>query len=291
MDISSFIDSYGHAVKEWLESVIKADDNTLLKESMAYTLLSSGKMLRPILLGLVCDAYGGDLNSSVIPAGCVEMIHSYSLIHDDLPCMDNDDTRRGVPSNHIVYNETISLLAGDALLTQAFECLSSKEMRDTFEGDVIVRLVNELSTAAGASGMILGQVLDMCGKTDDAADIIEMQLLKTGKLITAACRMGAIIAGVSDAELVEITEYANNLGLLFQITDDILDAKGDSTIVGKTLNKDCEQGKKNFVTVHGIAHAEEIAEGYAKAAISNIGNKKELSLLVEMIEMIKHRDR
>ena len=291
MDISSFIDSYGHTVKEWLKSIIKTDDKTLLKESMGYTLLSSGKMLRPILLGLVCDAYGGDLKSSVIPAGCVEMIHSYSLIHDDLPCMDNDDTRRGVPSNHVVYNETISLLAGDALLTQAFECLSSKEMRCMFDSDTIIRLVNELSTAAGASGMILGQVLDMCGKTDEAADIIEMQLLKTGKLITAACRMGAIIAGVSDDELAAITEYADNLGLLFQITDDILDAKGDATLVGKTLNKDCEQGKKNFVTIHGTTHAEEMAEGYARAAICGIGNNKELSLLVEMIEMIKHRDR
>ncbi len=241
-----------------------------LYDAMNYSLLSGGKRLRPILTLAVCDMCGGDLSTALPFACAVEMVHTYSLIHDDLPCMDDDDLRRGRPSNHKVYGEATAVLAGDALLTGAFETIA--EHGTPLTAERALQVLTCLSKAAGARGMVGGQVLDMAGEGHALAlsEVEELQKFKTGALISAAAEIGCIVAGGGEEECSAVSRYARNLGLAFQIQDDILDVVGDENTLGKRIGSDAQSEKTTFVTLKGVdACRTLVAErtDHAKAAL------------------------
>ena len=230
-----------------------------LYDAMEYSLLSGGKRLRPVLTLEVCRLCGGDVEQALPFACAVECIHTYSLIHDDLPCMDDDDLRRGRPTNHKVYGQAMALLAGDALLTAAFELIAQHglELDDPRRG---LAVADCLGRAAGARGMVGGQVLDMAGedRSLSLAEVEELQRLKTGALISAAAEIGCIVAGGSEDDLDAVRRYARDLGLAFQIRDDILDVEGDEAVLGKSVRSDARSGKSTFVTLKGVEACEQM---------------------------------
>lgn len=241
-----------------------------LTEAMRYSVMAGGKRLRPILALLWTEAAGG-ADEQGLPAACaLELVHTYSLIHDDLPAMDNDDLRRGIPTSHKKFGEATAILAGDALLTLAVEVL----VRDPVEPMVAVRQVDELVGAAGHSGMVAGQVADIEGegRRPDRKLVELIHRKKTAALIRAACLMG-VIAGEGDERMLERAgDYGSNLGLLFQITDDMLDESGSAGELGKTPGKDREQGKQTYPSAFGPAEAMEQARRLAAAARSAIAD-------------------
>ncbi len=244
-----------------------------LYDAMEYSLLSGGKRLRPILALAVCRMCGGKAETALPFACAVEMVHTYSLIHDDLPCMDNDDLRRGRPTNHKVYGEATAVLAGDALLTAAFETIANHGTGLSPEQALAISAC--LSTAAGAPGMVGGQMLDIAGEGHalTLAQVEELQQLKTGALISAAAEIGCIAAGGSKLQRDAVRSYAQNLGLAFQIQDDILDVVGDTATLGKPVGSDAESEKTTFVTLKGIDACRILVRErteHAKAAIREI---------------------
>lgn len=236
-----------------------------LTDAMRYSVLDGGKRVRPTLTMECCHICGGE-SKKALPFACgVEMIHSYSLIHDDLPCMDNDLMRRGKPSTHAKYGEATALLAGDALLTLAFEVLC--DPINPLEASV--EAVRELSRAAGYQGMVGGQIIDLESenKSVDAQTLRAMHAGKTGALIAAAASLGVIAARGNKIQLEACRQYALHLGLMFQITDDILDATVDSSALGKTAGKDLKQHKSTYVTLYGLEEARKMAEKQTDLAI------------------------
>lgn len=243
-----------------------------LAEAMAYSLLAPGKRLRPLLAALACEAVGGSLERS-LPAGCaVEMIHAYSLIHDDLPAMDDDDLRRGLPTSHKKFGEAMAILAGDALLTLAFEVLATGYAPQTAAVSCV-----ELASAAGAAGMVGGQVLDLEAETGGVAGLAGLENIhrrKTGALFRGSLRLGVYAAlgedGVPAATLAAIDRYAAAFGLAFQITDDLLDVESTETKTGKKVGKDAARGKLTYPGLLGIpasrAKARELGDEAAAAA-------------------------
>ncbi len=227
-----------------------------------YSLLGGGKRIRAILVIEFCRLFDGD-TAMAMPAACaVEMIHAYSLIHDDLPCMDDDALRRGKPTCHIQFGEAMALLAGDALLTGAFELLSSEKTVALIGAPKAIRLCRELSNAAGIEGMIGGQVIDMesfCGKMG-IESLSHMHRLKTGALIRAAVMMGCISAKADEDKMKLASEYALKIGLAFQITDDILDVIGNKELLGKDVGRDEKEHKVTYVTLLGIDEAKRRAD-------------------------------
>lgn len=221
--------------------------------AVKYSLLTPGKRLRPTLLLAFCEACGGDINAAIPFACAVEMIHSYSLIHDDLPCMDNDDLRRGKPSNHVVYGEDIALLAGDALQALAYSAMLSDRSIE-LNGVNAAKAAQILANASGVNGMVGGQVIDLEteGKSPSVETITEMYSKKTGQLIKAPCVMGCVLANASEEEISEAEKYADKIGLAFQIVDDILDIVSDEKTLGKPIGSDAENNKVNYVTLLGI---------------------------------------
>lgn len=241
----------------------KEIDRTL-HESMKYSLMAGGKRLRPMMLMAAADAVGGNGDSFVQAACAMEMIHTYSLIHDDLPAMDNDDLRRGKPTNHKVFGDAIAILAGDGLLTMAFQVLT----RQTgVEPEKMLKVIGEISTAAGSQGMVGGQALDLEAENRriDADELRKMHMGKTGALFRAAVRSGAILGGADDEILERLTVYAENFGLAFQITDDILDYEGDEALIGKPVGSDERNHKSTYVTLYSLEKAHELAQ----AAVDN----------------------
>jgi len=238
-------------VNERLESLLTAKDTgyEVLRDSMRYSTMAGGKRIRPFLAIEFYRLFSGDNDiEKVLPFACaIELIHTYSLIHDDLPCMDNDDLRRGKPTNHVVYGEATALLAGDSLLTFAFDVASSN---DKVSPKAVLQAVNLLARNAGTDGMVGGQQLDLIGETTRySEDILRvMQRLKTGKLIEAASLLGLIAAGYDENKAEAVKKYANNIGLAFQITDDMLDVTGDAAVLGKTIGSDSKNGKTTFMT-------------------------------------------
>jgi geranylgeranyl diphosphate synthase type II len=256
---------YGALIEDALDAATAYPDHIPQIEvarAARYSLLGGGKRIRAMLVLAFCRLFGGD-ERAALPAACaVEMIHAYSLIHDDLPCMDNDELRRGKPTCHIQFGEAMALLAGDALLTGAFELLSSERTLSVLGDAKVVKLIGELSGAAGILGMIGGQVLDMDeeqdGKSLDALNL--MHRLKTGALIRASVRMGCICAGAGDDKLGPATEYAGKIGLAFQITDDILDVIGNRELMGKAPGRDQKDRKSTYVTLLGVEEARRRAD-------------------------------
>lgn len=233
--------------------------------AMEYSLLAGGKRLRPVLSLEVCCLCGGD-EATALPLGCaVEMVHTYSLIHDDLPAMDNDDLRRGKPTNHRVYGEATAILAGDGLLTAAFSVITGAQGLTERQRLAAVRA---LSLAAGPQGMVGGQALDMDGSNRSLTEgeVEELQRLKTGALIGCAAHMGCIAAGADEKTALAVEQYAQKLGLAFQVRDDILDVTGNQNELGKPIGSDAEQGKTTFVTLLGLERCQKWVEELSREA-------------------------
>lgn len=240
-----------------------------LFESMEYSLMAGGKRIRPQLVLEFCRVCGGDAAKAMPFACAVEMIHSYSLIHDDLPCMDDDDLRRGKPTNHKVYGEATALLAGDALLTLAFETMLSPESIAAVGADRAACAAGELAKAAGAHGMVGGQIIDLESEDRQVPlEVLEkMDEGKTGALILASCRMGCILAGAGAEQLRAADVYARSIGLAFQIVDDLLDVTGDAALLGKNTGMDSERGKSTYVSLLGVEKARETVERLTQTAV------------------------
>ncbi len=252
-----------------------------------YSLLGGGKRIRPFLANEVCSMLGGDINASMPFAMAVEMIHTYSLIHDDLPCMDDDDMRRGKPSNHKVFGEAYALLAGDALLTNAFAVAASNKYTDA---RATARAVELIAEAAGDAGMIGGQFIDLEGEMRRLSleELLMLHSHKTGKMIELSAVLGCLAAGYSEEsdEFKCVRTYAQKIGLAFQVVDDILDVEGDEATVGKTLKSDAENQKTTFLSFFDIEKAKRYAQSLtqeAKIEISKIDNSETLCALAEYL--------
>lgn len=259
-------------------------------DAMAYSLSNGGKRIRPVLTLEFCRVCGGDYKAAIPFALGVEMIHTYSLIHDDLPCMDNDDMRRGKPSSHKVYGEANALLAGDGLLTLAFETVLSADI----SADKKALAALELAKAAGVSGMIGGQVMDLAneGRSVTLDEIKATDRLKTGEMIRVAAVMGCIAAGAGSEMIAAAEKYCENIGLAFQIVDDILDVTSDDVTLGKPVGSDSENEKSTYVSHLGIEKSEVYAReltAQAKAALDIFGNEGEfLSKLADKLSERKN---
>ena len=237
-----------------------------IHRAMRYSLLAGGKRLRPLLCCAASEACGGNARAA-LPAACaVEMIHAYSLIHDDLPCMDNDDLRRGKPTSHKVFGEGIAVLAGDALLTEAFAVLATAKPRASYHGS---DLVTELARAAGSRGLIAGQVADLEaeGRQPSEPALYFIHAAKTGMLLRASLKLGAMCAGGTKAQVAALDRFGFALGLAFQIQDDILDATQSAQKLGKTAGKDAAAGKMTFPGLFGLEKSRALAEQWTEEAI------------------------
>ncbi len=237
-----------------------------LRASMAYSLMAGGKRLRPILLMAAADAVGVDGTKFITAACALEMIHTYSLIHDDLPAMDNDDYRRGKLTNHKVYDEGTAILAGDALLTLAFSVILRQQ---DVPAERLLRVVDETGRAAGAEGMVGGQMLDLEAENRRISmeELRRVHMGKTGALFRAALRCGAILAGASERQLAALTAYADHFGLAFQITDDILDVIGTAEDIGKPVGSDEKNHKSTYVTLTSLDEAQSLARQTVESAV------------------------
>lgn len=256
-----------------------------LFDAMRYSLLAGGKRLRPMLTLALCEICGGSAEEALPFAAAVEMVHTYSLIHDDLPCMDDDDYRRGKPTNHKVYGEAVAVLAGDALLTAAFSQLAAAAL----PAERVVRAVDALSRCAGELGMVGGQVLDINAETRlcTEQEVYDIQSRKTGALISAACRLGVIAAGGSDEQLRSAVRYAEAIGLAFQIEDDILDVIGDEKKLGKATGMD--EAKNTFVRLYGIERCRVMIAEQTEIALQ-AAQALNAPFLTELAETLQHRD-
>ncbi len=259
-------------------------------EAMEYSLMAGGKRLRPVLIMEFCRMCGGNAADIVDLACSIELIHTFSLIHDDLPCMDDDDYRRGKPSCHKQFGEATALLAGDALNTLAFEVIAEAAMQEKISAQAAVMLVSVLAKAVGVKGMIGGQIIDLAAE-DRQISIDELDLLqqnKTGALIEAACVMGVIIAGKYDM-IPAAAEYAGCLGRAFQIVDDILDVTGSFEELGKPIGSDAEQKKSTYVTALGIEGAQKEADRLTESALTVLRQFEDNDFLFELTKDLLHR--
>lgn len=269
-------------------SSISLENNFL--DMLKYPLDAGGKRLRPILTCLACELFNGDYKKAIIPAVSLELIHTYSLVHDDLPAMDNDDLRRGKPTTHVKYGEANAILVGDGLLTHSFEILSNANVNDK----TLRKLLYEISYAAGVSGMVMGQFIDLYYEDRDI-DFEMLKILhskKTGAMIRGAVRVGAIASEKENINLENITKYGEAIGLAFQIQDDILDVISDNETLGKTVGKDEKEGKLTYVKQFGLEGAKEKAMETSKEAIDylNVYDDNEAkNILIELANYIVER--
>lgn len=246
-------------------------------DAMRYSLFAGGKRLRPILMWETAKIFGSNWDSVKEFACAIEAIHTHSLIHDDLPAMDNDDLRRGLPTNHIKFGEGIAILAGDALLNKAFEMVSDVQAGNA---DKVLKAINILATSAGTEGMIGGQIVDLEseGRNISLDELKYIHTLKTGALIRSACDIGAILSDATDDELRQIDSFAKYLGIAFQIRDDILDVTGNASELGKPIGSDMEENKTTYVTICGLEKSLRLVGEYsqkAKDALKPFGERAE----------------
>lgn len=262
------------------------DEN--LAESMRYSLLAGGKRIRPVIVLEFAKAAGGDMESAVDAACAAEMLHTYSLIHDDLPCMDDDDLRRGKPTNHVVYGECTAVLAGDALQAECFKILANSNL----PAERVVKMVQYLSNAAGLMGICGGQALDIAGegKSLNADEVSKIHSLKTASLLVACAKMGVAAAGGSDEQIKAAEEYAENLGIAFQIRDDVLDVISTTEELGKPVGSDDENEKSTFVTLFGVDKCLELVAEKTQAAIAAVkGAFENCEFLIWLAEYLAGR--
>ena len=271
---------------------VPGDPRDRLFEAMRYAAIGGGKRLRPLLVTAVAGMFAVDRNVAVRVGSAIEAIHVYSLIHDDLPCMDNDALRHGKPTTHLAFDEATAVLAGDSLLALAFEILSDPNLI----GDPFTRieLVRTLALASGAQGMAGGQMMDIVAETTafDLSTVTRLQQLKTGALLGAAVEMGAILGKIAPEARTHLRGYARDIGLAFQIVDDLLDAEGDEAAAGKALRKDADAGKQTFVSLLGVERARAQAHHLTDQAIQYLASHgEEADLLRAIARFIVERDR
>lgn len=275
-------------IEEYLAKIFREESRYAdLQEAMEYSLLAGGKRIRPVLTLEVCRMCGGNLQSA-LPFACgVEMIHTYSLIHDDLPAMDDDQLRRGRPTNHVVYGEATAILAGDGLLTAAFEQLSKAELPP----ERVVAAVGCLARNAGPGGMVGGQALDMAGegRSMTRGELEQLQSLKTGALISAAAELGCIAAGGTEDERRKVRAYAQALGRAFQVQDDILDVTSTDEQLGKTVGSDRVNEKTTFVTALGLEGSRALVEELTKQAVEALTGFEQPEFLIWLAETLAKR--
>ena len=282
-----------NAYREYIESYLaefydrfEDQPQKQLFEAMKYSLLAGGKRLRPIFVFDFCRMCGGDWHEAAPLAAAVEMIHTYSLIHDDLPCMDNDDFRRGRPTNHKIYGEAMAVLAGDALLTDAFMAVASCNLPKSEDMATAVALLAE---CAGSLGMVGGQVLDIMAEEREctAQEVLAIQNRKTGCLISAACSLGAIAGGATEEQFDAACKFAAGLGLAFQIRDDMLDVIGTQEEMGKGVGTD--DTKNTFVRLYGLEKCEELVQTYTQYAIDALDAFENIEYMVALAKSLTDR--
>ena len=259
-------------------------------EAMQYSLMAGGKRIRPVLTLETCRMCGGEVEQALPFACAVEMIHTYSLIHDDLPCMDDDDLRRGKPTNHKVFGEATAVLAGDALLTAAFEIMC--EYAGDLEPKRVLAAVDCLSHAAGAAGMIGGQMLDMDGesRTLTLEELELLQSLKTGALIRAAAELGCIVAGGDEATRQAVREYAQCVGRAFQVRDDMLDVTSSAQVLGKPIGSDAENEKSTFVTALGLERCGQLVDELTEQAVAALNGMAHTEFHIWLARLMAGRE-
>ncbi len=278
------------AVETRLEALLSQPHGhqSVIFEAARYAALGGGKRLRPFLTVETARMLGGPLDQALSVGCALECLHVYSLVHDDLPCMDDDDLRRGKPTVHRAYDDAIAVLAGDALLTRSFGILGEVDL----PADIRVKLVAELAVSGGMSGMIGGQVVDITvaeGERDEAL-ITDLQAMKTGALIDFAVRAGGYVAGASETELAALSAYARDMGLAFQIQDDILDVTGDAETVGKAVGKDADLGKATFVSILGLEGARHRAKELGEQAKNRLEPwNKDAQTLRDTVDFVLER--
>lgn len=275
---------YTEKVNNYLKTIFEDDGKTDLFAAMNYSLMVGGKRIRPMLTLMCCTAMGGREEDALPLAAAIEMVHTYSLIHDDLPAMDDDDLRRGKPTCHKKYDEATAILAGDGLLTDAFAQITGSALSDRQK----VAATMLLSRAAGPYGMVLGQALDMNLKDKSADGILDMYSKKTGALLRAAAGLGAIAAGGRGDEF---DEYTANIGAAFQIKDDILDMEGNEEELGKPIGSDNKNDKNTIVSAIGIERAKELLAEYTESAISAAGVLPNSEAFIELAGKLIKRNK
>lgn len=269
-------------------------DNIIQKnvlKAMEYSLSAGGKRIRPVLMLEFYRMCGGE--NDITPIACtIEMIHTFSLIHDDLPCMDNDDFRRGKPSCHKAYGEAIALLAGDALATLPYEIISDEALKGNISFEIAAKLIKQLSNAVGADGMIGGQVIDIEneGKLVTTETLMVLDKLKTGALIKAACVMGCILADATDEQISKAIEYAEKIGHAFQIIDDILDVTSTFEKLGKPIKSDEKQNKSTYVSLYGLEASKEIAQNLSNEALKTLEYFEDNQFMIDLTKMLLSRN-
>ena len=277
MDLKSYLKEQCVLVDAALDRYLPRDTEmpTSLHGAMRYSMFAGGKRVRPILMLAACTAVGGDVCAAIPVACAMEMIHTYSLIHDDLPAMDDDDFRRGRPTNHKVYGEAIAILAGDALLTEAFVLMSHQDTVSRIPADRIGAVIHEIAFCAGSHGMVGGQVVDMESEGKGDIDLPTVQYIhthKTGALIKASIKAGALIGGAKAEQLAALTKFGEAVGLAFQIADDILDIEGTTEQIGKDAGSDQARGKATYPAVMGLTAAKERATELMEMALEALRN-------------------
>ena len=282
-------DEYRSFIENYLHEHISRFDRLPQKQlfdAMGYSLLAGGKRLRPIFVLEFCRMCGGDWKKAAPFAAALEMIHTYSLIHDDLPCMDNDDFRRGRPTNHKVYGEAMAVLAGDGLLTDAFALAASAELSDPKK---LALAIGVLAENAGSLGMVGGQVLDIMSEERELTEqeVIDIQSRKTGALINAACVLGTIAGGGSEEQIQAAASFAGLLGLAFQIRDDMLDVIGTQEEMGKGVGTDSK--KNTFVRLYGLEKCEELVEKYTNYAIQALDAFENTEYMISLAKSLTDR--
>ncbi|MFH1701944.1 MAG: polyprenyl synthetase family protein [Nitrospirota bacterium] len=273
MDIEIYLKEKRELIDSYLESYFSIPSEPfVLHEAMRYSLFAGGKRIRPILALASYEACGGNPKDIVPYATSIELIHTYSLIHDDLPSMDNDDLRRGKPTNHKVFGEAMAILAGDALLTEAFLMLSNNLHSSSLKPSDLIKIIREVSLASGVHGMVGGQALDIFSENiePDKDTLNFIHLHKTAALITASVRMGAILANIKEKKLKALTEYGTGIGLAFQIIDDILDIEGNVEELGKTAGSDIKMKKMTYPALCGTEKSRQKAKDLLSDAIDSL---------------------
>lgn len=288
-----YLQIFSDAFKPWLETTWPIEDSRL-HNAIKYCLSGDGKRVRALIAMMVCESYGKDPKVALPAAIAVEMVHAYSLAHDDLPCMDDDDTRRGRPSLHKAFDESTALLAGDAILTDAFRVLSDPSffpVHGVMTSEQRLCCVAELSLAAGGQGMVFGQDEDMYWTGRGQYDLKTLERIhrgKTGALLGACAAMGAIVGGATNREVADWREFGILVGLAFQAVDDLLD-EADNT--GKSVGKDRQQGKLTFLSLFTNDEVLNLAKGYTDAAVARVPDKERAQKLIEFSQKLIFRTR
>jgi geranylgeranyl diphosphate synthase type II len=269
-DLDAYLSSHRQRINAALESILETSGPTdRILEAMKYSLMAGGKRIRPILCLAAAESAGGDAQNAMPAACALEMIHTYSLIHDDLPAMDNDALRRGKPTCHMAFDEATAILAGDALLTLAFQTLSSIEFDNTDQTSIWLRVIQLISHAAGYCGLIQGQMIDIAseGSWLTLTELKSMHRLKTGALIEASLCSGALLGGLNSSQIKMLESYAQNIGLAFQVADDILNVEGDPEVMGKAAGTDKLRKKATYPSLLGLQESKKFAKQLVQNAL------------------------